>query len=186
MRADFVLQLPAWNGCCEYAAVPLQALPKPIEGLVLKKKPFSYVVGQADDHNSLQEIAKLVCGDRNAWVPIFEANRKFIAKPTSTIPNLTTIMIPPRQRPIPKLLSKTMPVYPPAALRRGTWGDVVLDVTLKEDGTVERIDVIDGPPMLVDAATSAVKQWRYQPPTVKNKAAKFVVVVSFTRAGKVQ
>jgi hypothetical protein len=39
--------------------------------------------------------------------------------------------------------------------------------------------------MLVDAATNAVKQWRYQPPTAKNKAAKFVVGVSFAQAGKV-
>jgi outer membrane biosynthesis protein TonB len=62
-----------------------------------------------------------------------------------------------------------------------------LDVTLKEDGTGERTSVIDGNPLLVEAATSAVKQWRYQPLAVDGKpVVKFVVVVSFDKGGKVR
>jgi TonB family protein len=181
-RADFVLQVSAWAGCCEYAAAPLKTQAE----LINKKKPFTYYVGEADDHNTLSGVADLVYGDSKAWVPIFEANRKVIAKPGSTIPYGTAILIPAKKRVIPKLQFKPMPTYPPLALKQRIWGDVVLDVTLKDDGTVDRIGVVDGPPMLVEAATSAVKQWRYQPSPVKGGGVKFVVVVSFTKAGKVQ
>ena len=180
--ADFALELSAWTGCCEYAAAPLKTQAE----LINKKKPFTYYVGEADDHNTLEGVAEVVYGDSKAWVPIFEVNRNVVAKPTSTIPYGTAILIPRRQRAIPKLQFKPLPVYPPAALKQGIWGDVVLDVSLKDDGTVEKIETIYGPPMLVDAATSALKQWRYQPSPVKGKVLKFVVVVSFTKAGKIK
>ncbi|HKM49497.1 MAG TPA: energy transducer TonB [Terriglobales bacterium] len=62
-----------------------------------------------------------------------------------------------------------------------------MDVTLKEDGSVEQVNVIDGPPFLVEAATTAVKQWRYRPLLVKGKPVlKFVVVVSFGKGGKIK
>jgi TonB family protein len=80
-----------------------------------------------------------------------------------------------------------MPVFPPEARREQVWGDVVMDVTLNEDGSVEQVDIIDGPALLVEAATTAVKQWRYHPLRVKGKPVlKFVVVVSFAKGGKIK
>jgi protein TonB len=78
------------------------------------------------------------------------------------------------------------PLYRPAAEKEHLSGDVVMDVTLKEDGTVDQVNLINGDPLLADAATSAVKQWRYQPLVVAGKPVlKFVVVVSFDKRGKV-
>jgi len=183
-RQRTVIRLEVGNwGCCEYAASPLKVEQ---EDLSTKKKPFTYVVGEAKDHNTFQGIAGLVYGDSKAWVQIFEANREVVAKP-GFIPHGTSILIPPRKRAVPKLISKVMPVYLPSAEKEHVQGDVLLDVTLKEDGTVEGINVIDGHPMLVEAATSAVKQWRYQPLIVKGKpVVKFVVVISFGKGGKIQ
>lgn len=180
-RADIRLESGDW-GCCEYAAVPL----KVIEDWSQKKKPFTYIVGSAKDQNTFQGIAKLVYGDPKAWVPIFEANRDKIEKP-EFIPNGTEIVVPKRTRNAPKLISKITPVYPDSAKNAGVWGDVVLDVTLKEDGSVDQIHVIDGPPLLNEAATTAVKQWRYEPSPAKGKPAilKFVVVISFGKGGKI-
>ena len=180
-RADFTLTVGDL-GCCEYAASPLQVP----ESLIEKKKPFTYFVGEDKDKNTLQGIAKLVYGDSRRWVQIFEANRSVVAKP-GFIPIGTAILIPPKKRVVPKLISGLMPAYPSAAVKEHVWGDVVFDVTLKEDGTVERVDLIDGPPLLAEAATSAVKQWRYQPLLVHGKpVVQFVVVVSFGKGGKVQ
>ena len=154
---DVTVQVILDAGCCEYAASPLQVQQ---EDLILKKKPFNYTVGDAKDHNTLQGIAKLVYGDPKAWVPIFEANRDVIQKP-GFIPFGTSLLIPPRKRSVPKLLRKVEPEYPAAAKNAHISGDVVMDVTLRSDGAVSQVNVIDGPAELVDAATTAVKQWQY-------------------------
>jgi nucleoid-associated protein YgaU len=170
-------------GCCEYAAVPMS-----IEVLKLeeRKKPFNYVVGGSKDGGTLQGIAKLVYGDSKAWIQIFETNRDVILKP-APIPSGTSLWIPLRKREVPRLIFKVTPVYPPTAKKNYVWGDVLLDVTLKEDGTVEQTSVIDGNPLLVEASTSAVKQWRYRPLRVNGKpVVKFVVLVSFGKDGKVR
>ena len=180
-HTDIKLEVGNWGGCCEYAASPLQTIQ---EDLIEKKKPFTYTVGQAKDHGSLKGIAQLVYGDPKMWVQIFEANRDVIQKP-AVIPDGTSIIIPPRKRQVPKLISKVAPVYPPKAASQNVSGEVVMDVMLKEDGTVDRVDVIDGDPLLAEAVTSAVKQWHYQPLVVAGKpVVKFVAVVSFDKRGK--
>ena len=187
IRADFKLDVvgasPTYDGCCEYAASPLKV---GVEDWLTKKKPFTYYVGEAEDHGTFKGIAELVYGDPGMWVQIFEANRSAVDKP-GAIPGGTSIVIPPRKRNVPKLLSRVMPAYPPSAKPAKIWGDVVLDVTLNEDGSVDHVDVIDGPAELVEATTAAVKQWRYRPsPAAKTEPVKFVVVVSFTKHGKVR
>ena len=83
------------------------------------------------------------------------------------------------------MISKVTPLSPTAENQRLS-GDVVMDVTIKEDGTVDQVSVIDGDPALAEAATTAVKEWRYQPLAVEGKLVlKFVVVVSFDKRGKV-
>jgi TonB family protein len=186
IRADFkldVIATPAIDGgCCEYAATPLKVEE---EDWATKKKPFTYVVGTAKDKGTFKGIAELVYGDPGMWVQIFEANRDVVAKP-GTIPAGTSILIPPRKRTIPKMLSKVLPAYPPEARQQQVWGDVVLNVMLKDDGTVERVEVIDGNPLLAEAATTAVKKWRYQPLLANGKpVVNFVVAISFGKRGKV-
>jgi TonB family protein len=184
IRADFKLDVVAGEyGVSEYAAIPLKVEE---EDWVTKKKPFTYVVGNAQDDGTFKGIAELVYGDPGMWVQIFEANRDVVAKP-GPIPAGTSILIPPRKRAVPKLISKIMPVYPPAAEKEHVRGDVVLEVTLKEDGSVDGIEVIDGNALLAEAATTAVKQWRYRPLVVKGEpVVKFVVVVLFGKGGKVR
>ena len=61
----------------------------------------------------------------------------------------------------------------------------MLDVTLKEDGSVEDASVVDGDPVLANAAMGAVRQWRYRPLLVDGKPVlKFLVLVSFNKRGK--
>ena len=183
-HVDINLKLEQFDfGITEYAAVPLKTLPT--GDLALKKKPFTYDVGSDKDHNTFQGIAKLVYGDSDAWLAIFEANRDRFEKP-GFIPNGTQILIPKEKRNIPKQILKVLPDYPPEARKAGVWGDVVMDVTLKDDGSVEEVNVIVGNPLLVEAATSAVKQWRYRTSAGKSQQSKFVVVVSFSKKGKVR
>ena len=168
-------------GMCEVVAVEVPVVQAKPENLREKKKPFNYVVGERKDGGTLEGIAKLVYGDPKAWVQIFEANRDVILKP-APLSRGTAIYIPPRKRVVPELISKVTPAYPKSALP----GNVVLGVTLNLDGRVKNVEVIDGPPLLVQSAVTAVKEWRYRTLVVDGKAVDdFVVVVSFGKKGKV-
>jgi len=62
-----------------------------------------------------------------------------------------------------QLLSSTLPEYPASARRIRLEGEVVLQATIAEDGSVGAIKVIAGPKLLTQSAVNAVKTWRYQP-----------------------
>ena len=64
------------------------------------------------------------------------------------------------------LVRKVDPVYPPQARTQKVTGWVTLDATIAKDGSVHEVKVINGPSLLADAATAAVRQWRYSPSTL--------------------
>jgi len=77
---------------------------------------------------------------------------------------------PYRRGPIPlsdlspgSLIHRVEPVYPRIAELSHTYGVVRLHAIIATDGTIQSVSVIDGHPVLVQAARDAVKQWRYRP-----------------------
>jgi protein TonB len=54
-----------------------------------------------------------------------------------------------------------MPAYPEIARRMELSGKVRLEVTITADGHVKNVHPVGGHPVLVDAATSAIKGWRF-------------------------
>lgn len=61
------------------------------------------------------------------------------------------------------LIHQVQPAYPTEALQQRLKGSVVLDVTIKPDGSIQDVKVVSGPSVLAAAATEAVRQWRYSP-----------------------
>jgi protein TonB len=61
------------------------------------------------------------------------------------------------------LLEKTMPQYPAVARVAGIQGVVVLQATISQNGLIQNLRVISGPPLLQRAAMDAVRSWRYKP-----------------------
>jgi len=61
------------------------------------------------------------------------------------------------------LLYRVEPEYPEAARQQKIQGAVVLDVRIGKDGAVQGVNLVSGPALLADAATAAVKQWRFKP-----------------------
>jgi anaerobic magnesium-protoporphyrin IX monomethyl ester cyclase len=180
-RLDIRLEIGNWGGCCEYAAAPMKAP----DDYTLKIKPFTYSVGEAQDGGTLKGIAKLVYGDQRKWVQIFEANRDVVGDPNALHYGMSLTI--PRHQPEPKLENKVLPPYPPEAASQHTHGEVAMDVTLNDDGTVQAVKVIVGNPLLDNAATEAVKQWKYRPLTVNGKLVnRIVVVLTFEKNGKVR
>jgi len=74
-----------------------------------------------------------------------------------------TLLTVPGPEAIPHLEKRVDPVYPPIAKAAGVMGDVVLQVDIDSQGRVSAIKTISAPPMLIGAATTAVKQWIYRP-----------------------
>jgi len=68
-----------------------------------------------------------------------------------------------------KIVNHVAPVYPALAAQGHIFGAVELGVMIGKDGTVQSVNVISGHPLLVQSASDAVKQWRYQPTLVNNQ-----------------
>jgi TonB family protein len=61
------------------------------------------------------------------------------------------------------------PVYPELARQQGVEGTVRLLVTIGVTGTVRGVIAVSGPGLLIEAARSAVRQWRYTPSLLDGK-----------------
>lgn len=63
-----------------------------------------------------------------------------------------------------KVIRQVPPVYPEEAKRVRVEGNVVLDVTVEENGEVSLVKVVNGHRLLQQAAVDAAKQWRFSNP----------------------
>lgn len=68
------------------------------------------------------------------------------------------------------LIRRVDPVYPQLARNARIQGPVVLDAFISKEGTMERLRLISGHPMLMPAALQAVSQWRYKPYILNGEA----------------
>lgn len=71
------------------------------------------------------------------------------------------------------------PAYPELAQRVGIQGVVKLQVRVLKDGHVEVLKLLQGEPVLADAAISAVKQWRGKPAWINGKQVEVISTVTF-------
>jgi periplasmic protein TonB len=77
------------------------------------------------------------------------------------------------------------PTYPAIAKTARVQGNVVLQAEISKDGNIEKLQVVSGPPLLIQAAVEAVKQWRYRPYILNGEpvAVETTVTVQFTLTG---
>jgi TonB family protein len=61
------------------------------------------------------------------------------------------------------LVHQVQPAYPSQAWAQRIAGSVVLDATIGANGSVRKLDLISGAPLLATAAKEAVRQWKYSP-----------------------
>ncbi len=61
------------------------------------------------------------------------------------------------------VISKVKPVYPEVARLASVQGTVRLRATIGPDGSVQAAEAESGPPLLVQAAIDAVRQWKFLP-----------------------
>jgi protein TonB len=81
-----------------------------------------------------------------------------------------------------KLLNQPKPQYPPLARQARIQGVVRFNAVIGRDGAIQNLTLVSGHPLLVPAATEAVRQWRYQPTLLNGEPVEVVtqIDVNFT------
>ena len=82
----------------------------------------------------------------------------------------------------PQLIRTVQPIYPTAALSQHVEGQVKVHARIEADGSLSNVSALSGPPLLVSAAVSAVRGWKYKPEMLDGRAvaSDVVVTVQFT------
>jgi len=62
-----------------------------------------------------------------------------------------------------KLVNQVQPIYPAIARTAHVSGTVMLHAIIAKDGSIQELEYVSGPALLMKAAMDAVHQWRYQP-----------------------
>jgi protein TonB len=76
--------------------------------------------------------------------------------------------------------TKASPEYPAIAKQLKIEGSVELEALVTETGTVEKVNIVSGNPVLTRPACDAVKKWKFAPFTTEGKPVKALVPVSMS------
>jgi len=80
------------------------------------------------------------------------------------------------------VLTRVQPIYPNIAIKNRIQGPVHLHAVIAANGNLEALRVLDGHPMLAQAALEAVRQWRFRPYALNGRPIEVQteVTVNFT------
>lgn len=81
-----------------------------------------------------------------------------------------------------KIIRRVIPMYPALARQARVSGKVQLLGIIAKDGTVQKLEVISGHPLLTKAAVDAVLQWLYRPTHLNGEPVEVIapIEVNFT------
>jgi len=96
--------------------------------------------------------------------------------PDSTLQSVVEVPEATAQR---ELLHRVEPEYPEAARLENIQGRVLLEVHIGTNGSVQDVEVVAGSPVLAQASTDAVKQWKFKPRVVNGRPAEMQTRVTF-------
>ncbi len=75
------------------------------------------------------------------------------------------------------LVKKVTPMYPPLAKQARVSGVVRFTAIIGKDGVIESLQLMDGHPLLVEAARDAVQQWQYKPTLLNGNPVEIITVI---------
>jgi periplasmic protein TonB len=80
----------------------------------------------------------------------------------------------------PKLLSSVPAVYPSLARSQRLQGDVIIDALIDANGNVASMKVLNGNALLQNAATDALRRWKYKPAMLDGEPIPIHINVTIT------
>jgi TonB family protein len=87
--------------------------------------------------------------------------------------------------PVLKVETRVLPEYPEAERKAGVEGEVIVEVEVTEEGSVEGMKVVqrvDGHPSMGESVMEAIRQWRFEPGTKNGVPVRTTVAIPFTFA----
>jgi protein TonB len=75
------------------------------------------------------------------------------------------------------LIKQPKPIYPPLAKAARVQGTVKFQATISKDGTIQNLQLLGGPPLLVQAALQAVQQWVYKPTLLNGEPVEVITTI---------
>ena len=83
------------------------------------------------------------------------------------------------------MLRQIQPIYPPIAKTAHVSGTVILHAIIAKDGSIQELQYVTGPALLMKAAMDAVHEWRYKPTQLNGEPVEVdtTIQVVFTLGG---
>jgi TonB family protein len=78
------------------------------------------------------------------------------------------------------LTHQVNPTIPPGVQQQDAHGTVTLRIIIDRDGDVAQLQTVSGPPDLVNAATEAVRQWRFKPTLLNGDPVEVDTTITIT------
>ena len=80
------------------------------------------------------------------------------------------------------LIHRVQPIYPPLAKSARVQGAVQFTAVISTNGTIEKLELLRGHPLLIKAAKEAILQWRYRPTLLNGHPTEVIteITVNFT------
>ncbi len=72
---------------------------------------------------------------------------------------------------------KVNPVYPPMAKQARVQGTIRFEVVIARDGSIRNLHLVSGPPLLVQSAIEAVRQWVYKPTLLNGNPVEVITTI---------
>lgn len=84
-----------------------------------------------------------------------------------------------------KMVRQIQPLYPQIAKTAHVQGTVMLHAIIAKDGSVQELQYVSGPALLMRSAMDAVRQWKYQPTLLNGEPVEVDTTISvvFTLSG---
>lgn len=76
------------------------------------------------------------------------------------------------------VMKRVAPSYPRLAREHRIEGQVVLRASVGIDGRIRKVEIVEGNPILAEAAADAMRQWRYAPATLDGVPVASVVMAA--------
>jgi len=178
---------------------PLRELPKPVAPTAPQQRVSSSVTPPAFRVAALPSVSRAFVAPRTVTALLPGDPPPFSGAPSvGSAPGLTggvldgAMVVPPPTPPkvekpkilrMPSALSQSQllfapkPDYPRLALTSRTEGVVRLQAIIGRDGTIQNLHVLEGSPLLTQAAIEAVQRWHYRPMLLNGEPVEVITEV---------